>query len=172
MRPSSFHRPAALAALLLAFSGGAMAQSQAAQSGTPAGQEWWRGHPYTWASVGTTFAYGQTYGSANVGVGWLMRQGIAPNVELGYAFGNTPAVWTVRPGVSWYLPIAVIRPYVGAYFTHWFVSDGYPDQNGVGARAGLSLGRVLALGVTYDHALGCSQNCDSWAPQISAGYAF
>ncbi len=171
--PLTFHRSTsrslALAALLVASAGSALAQSSTAQ---PSGQEWWRGQLYTWGSVGTTFAYGETYGSANVGLGWLMRHGIAPNVELGYAFGNTPTIWSLRPGVSWYLPVAKVRPYVGAYYTHWFVGSGLPDQNGVGGRAGFSLGRVLALGVTYDHALGCSKDCDSWAPQISAGYAF
>ena len=98
-----------------------------------------------------------------------MLHGIAPNVELGYAFGNSPTLWTLRPGVTWYMPLPIVRPFVGAYYTHWFVGGGLPDQNGIGGRAGLSLGRVITLGVTYDHALGCSQNCDSWTPQISAG---
>ena len=97
---------------------------------------------------------------------------LAPNVELGYAFGSSPTLWTMRPGVTWYMPVPVFRPYVGTYYTHWFVGDGLADQNGIGGRAGLSLGRVLSLGVIYEHALGCSTNCDSWAPQLSAGYAF
>ena len=130
------------------------------------------GRLYSWASVGTTFAYGQTYANANLGVGWLMRNGIAPNVELGYSFGGSPTIWALRPGVSWYLPIRVIHPYIGAYFTHWFVGNGLSDQNGIGGRAGFSLGRVLSLGVTYDHAIDCSSNCDSWTPQIAAGYSF
>jgi hypothetical protein len=58
------------------------------------------------------------------------------------------------------------------YYTRWFVGDGLPDQNGIGGRAGLSFGQVLSVGVTYDHALGCSNNCDSWTPQIAAGYSF
>jgi len=125
--------------------------------------------PYTWASVGTTFAYGQTYGSANVGAGLLVRYGIAPNVELGYAFGNSPTLWSLRPGVTWYVPVSNVRPYLGAFYTRWFVGDGQPDQNGIGGRAGFSLGRVISLGVTYDHAFGCDRNCDSWTPMISAG---
>ncbi|HYV66212.1 MAG TPA: hypothetical protein VE964_08205 [Myxococcales bacterium] len=129
----------------------------------------WKGRLYSWASVGTTFAYGTTYGSANVGVGYLMRYGIAPNVEAGYTFGNTPTFWTVRPGVTWYMPLPLVHPYVGGYYTHWFVGSGFPDQDGIGGRAGLTLFRALTLGVTYDHALGCSRNCDVWTPLISAG---
>ena len=178
--------------LLLALSGSAAAQPMGSQepaepvtqappppppaavSAPPKKAEppWWKGRIYSWASVGTTFAYDQTYGSANVGVGWLMRNGIAPNVEVGYAFGNSPTLWSLRPGVSWYLPIPVVQPYIGAYYTHWFVGSGLPDENGIGGRAGFSLGRVLALGVTYDRALGCDRNCDSWTPTLSAGYSF
>ncbi len=132
----------------------------------------WSGKPYSWASFGTTFAYGQTYANANVGVGWLMRNGIAPNVEVGYAFGNSPTLWTLRPGVTWFMPIPTIHPYVGAYYTRWFVGSGLPDQNGIGGRAGISLGRVLSLGVSYDHALGCDRNCDSWTPTLSAGISY
>jgi hypothetical protein len=129
----------------------------------------WARRLYSWASVGTTFAYGTTYGSANVGAGLLMQHGIAPNVELGYAFGSSPTLWTLRPGVTWYMPVPVFQPYVGTYYTHWFVGGNQQDQNGIGGRAGISLGRVISLGVTYDHALDCNQNCNIWSPQISAG---
>jgi hypothetical protein len=127
------------------------------------------GRLYSWASLGTTFAYNQTYGSANVGAGYLMQHGIAPNVELGYAFGNSPTVWSLRPGVTWYMPVAMIHPYVGAHYSHWFVGGNLQDQNGIGGRAGFSLGRVISFGLVYDHALDCNANCDIWAPQISAG---
>jgi len=180
----------AAAALLLTVAGGASAQANAtaepaavpaaavdaAPSQQPAPalppaqkQEAQRPKVFTWASFGTTFAYGQTYGSANVGAGVLLQRGIAPNVELGYAFGNSPTLWSLRPGVTWYVPMGNVRPYVGAYYTHWFVGDGRPDQDGIGARLGLSLGQVMSVGVTYDRAFNCSQNCDSWTPTISAG---
>lgn len=124
---------------------------------------------YPWGSIGTTFAYGETYASANLGVGYLMRGGITPNVEGSYMFGNSPTLLALRPGVTWFMPGPGARPYIGAYYTHWFVGDDRPDQDGVGGRVGFSLGRVLSLGVTYDRALGCSNNCDVWTPQISAG---
>ena len=131
-----------------------------------------RNRLYTWGSVGTTFAYGQTYGNLSVGAGLLMQKGLAPNVELSYNFGSSPTLWTLRPGVTWYLPVARFHPYIGGYYTHWFVSGNFPDQNGIGARGGFSLGRVLSLAVTYDHALNCDRNCDIWTPQVSAGVSF
>jgi hypothetical protein len=127
-----------------------------------------RGTLYTWGSVGTTFAYDNTYASANLGVGYIMKLGITPNVELSYAFGSDPNVWSLRPGVTWFMPVPMLSPYVGAYYARWFVS-GLDDRNGVGGRAGISLGRLLSLGVTYERALDCDRNCDVWSPQISAG---
>ncbi|BDG04730.1 hypothetical protein [Anaeromyxobacter oryzae] len=126
---------------------------------------------YTWGSIGTTFAYGQTYGSASFGVGYLMQAGIAPNVEASYVFGNSPTMWALKPGVTWFMPVPRFQPYVGAYYTHWFVNGSLPDENGVGARAGFSLGRMISLGVTYDRALNCEKNCESWSPQVAAGFS-
>lgn len=166
-------RPLLVFAAVLAFSAIAAAQpSTPAEPAAPAQPKWYSGKPYGWVSGGTTFAYNQTYASINVGAGWLMRNGLAPNVEVGSAFGNTPTLWSVRPGVSWFLPIPGVQPFIGAYYTHWFVTDGFADQNGVGGRAGVSIGSVLAVGVNYDHLLSCNANCDSWTPVISAGYAF
>jgi hypothetical protein len=128
-----------------------------------------RGKLFTWGSVGTTFAYGETYGSANLGVGYfLIPSGITPNVEASYAFGNTPTLWALRPGVIWYTSLP-FRPYVGVHYTRWFVSGDLPDANAFGGRAGFSLGRVLSLGVTYDRLLDCERNCDTWMPVVSAG---
>jgi hypothetical protein len=126
---------------------------------------------YGWASAGTSYAYGEYYASANVGLGYMLGHGITPNVEASYMFANSPTVWALRPGVTWYMPVKVIQPYVGVYYTHWFVSGARPDEDGIGARAGISLGRFLSLGFTYDRALDCSGDCDSWSPQISAGFS-
>jgi len=127
---------------------------------------------YTWGSVGTSFAYGNTYWNASLGVGYLMRHGLTPNVEVSYAFGESPTITSLRPGVIWYLPVKRIQPYVGVHYTHWFVGDDFPDQDGVGGRAGVSIGRMLSLGVVYDRALDCDQDCDVWYPQVTAGVSF
>jgi len=131
----------------------------------------WRKNLYTWGSVGTTFAYGNAYGSLNAGAGYMMKHGLLPNLELSYNFGAEPTLWTVRPGVTWFLPLQVGHPYVGAYYTHWFVGGSLPDQDGVGGRAGFSIGRALSVGVTYDRAFNCSHDCDIWTPQVSAGFS-
>jgi hypothetical protein len=127
------------------------------------------GKLYTWGGLGATFAYGQTYGSLTLGAGYLLlRSGIAPNLEASYSFGATPNFWVLRPGVTWYLSVPVVNPYVGAYYATWYPTSGdFSNQNGVGARAGISLKR-FSLGVTYDRALNCSRNCDVVTPIIGA----
>jgi len=138
-----------------------------------AGKKWWSGQVFTWLSAGSTFAYGNAYGNVSLGAGWLMQNGIAPNFEVGYSFGGTPDIWTLRPGITWYTPIPVLRPYIGVYYTRWLVGHGFEDRNGVGARMGFSLGRFISLGVLYDRVIdGCSNNCDSWTPMISGGASF
>jgi len=138
----------------------------------PAPQKEKRGVLYPWLTVGTTFAYGQTYGNVSAGLGYVMNHGLTPNLEVSYSWGATPTLWAVRPGVTWFLQIPVLHPYVGAYYTHWFVSGNFQDQNGVGARLGISLGRSISLGVTYDRVLNCSHQCDSWTPLIGAAASF
>ncbi len=134
-------------------------------------QEKWTKKIYPWASVGTTFAYGNTYGSVTAGVAYLRKHGLAPNVELSYNFGADPTLWTLRPGITWFMPVPRLNPYIGAYYTRWFVGSGLPDQNGVGGRAGVSVGKFLSLSVTYDRALNCDRNCDIWTPQVGAGFS-
>jgi hypothetical protein len=125
---------------------------------------------YVWATTGPTFVYGETFWSASVGAGYQIQGGFAPNIELSHTFFNSPTMWSVRPGVTWFLPVA-FHPYIGAFLMHWFVSGG-PDQSGVGFRAGFSLNRILSFAITYDHAIGCNHNCDAWTPELSAGLAF
>jgi hypothetical protein len=126
------------------------------------------GRVYAWGTVGPTFAYGNTYGSLGLGVGYRMPSNLAPNVELTYNFGPEPTFWTLRPGVTWFIPISLGHPFIGGYLTHWFVNDA-GDRNGIGARAGFSIGRILSFAITYDHAIGCSQSCDLWTPSLTAG---
>jgi len=121
---------------------------------------------YTWVSLGTTFAYGNTYGTVGAGAGYVVLGGLAPNLEVAYSFGSSPTLWALRPGVTWFVPMH-LHPFVGAYYAERFVSGTNPS-GGVGARAGFPLGQLFSLAVTYDHALNCVKNCDIWTPQVSA----
>jgi hypothetical protein len=145
--------------------------ADASSGGSAAAQPTPERHPFVWASTGPTFAYGKTYWSLSGGVGYHIRYGLAPNIELSRMFANSPTIWSVRPGVTWFAPLP-FQPYVGAYYMHWFVSGDRADRDGVGARLGLSLIRLVAFEVTYDHALSCSHDCDAWTPEVTARFTF
>jgi hypothetical protein len=148
----------------------APAATPTASAAAPAQPQGPRGRLYTWGAIGTTFTAGQTYANLTLGAGYLLlRSGLAPNLEVSYSFGETPTIWALRPGVTWYMQIPVLHPYLGAYYARWFVGSGRPDENALGARGGISLGRFISLGVTYERVLDCSRSCDAWSPMVTAG---
>ncbi len=125
---------------------------------------------YIWGSAGFTVAYGKAYWNLGVGGGYFLPAGLLANLELSRAFGSSPAFTAFRPGITWFAPLP-LRPFVGAYYTHWFV-DGRGDRDGFGGRAGLSLLPFLSLALSYDRSFNCNHNCTAWTPQVTAGLTF
>lgn len=143
----------------------------------PQGEPWFRRLRLS-GYLGTSWAYGTTYLSLGVGVGYDVFAGLTPSLQATFWAGGTPSVWMLQPGVDWFVPLpGRIRPYVGAYWAHWFVSAGYEDRDAVGFRGGLSFAQLgpasMALGVAYEHVYaGCTTGCDYWYPQVSAAFGF
>jgi hypothetical protein len=154
---------------------GAAAEAMVGEADTSSGESSKQAAParhqvYVWATTGPTFAYDKAFWSASVGAGYHIQAGLAPNVELAHTFFNSPTMWILRPGITWFVPVP-FHPYIGGYFMHWFVNGG-ADRSGIGFRAGFSLGPIVSLAITYDHAISCGLHCDAWTPEISAGVAF
>ncbi len=130
-----------------------------------------------WANLGATWAYGASYVNLGAGVGYVVYAGLLPTFDVTWSFGASPTVLMLKPGLDWFPPLpGRIRPYVGAYYAHWFVGNGFPDQDAWGARGGFSFAQVgpavLLLGVAYEHVFtNCSGSCSYWVPQITAGFA-
>lgn len=128
------------------------------------------------ATAGASYAFGQTYFSLGGHLGYGVGFGLEPNVEAQWWLGQSPTIVKLAPGITWYLPLPLIRPYVGGYYARWIVSSGVSDQDALGARAGLvvfSAGPASAgLGVAYERRLSCNVNCDTWLPEASAGITF
>jgi len=142
----------------------------------PQGEPWFRRLRLS-GYVGTAWSYGTTYLTLGVGVGYDVFAGLTPSLQASFWAGS-PSVWMLQPGVDWFVPLpGRIRPYVGAYWAHWFVSAGYEDRDAIGFRGGLSFAQLgpasMALGVAYEHVYsGCTTGCDYWYPQVSAGIGF
>jgi hypothetical protein len=111
------------------------------------------------------------------GVGYVVYAGLLPTFDVSFSFGAAPTVLVLKPGLDWFLPLpGRIRPYVGAYYAHWFVSSGYPGQDAWGLRGGFSFAQmgpaVFLVGIAYEHVFtNCYGSCSYWVPQIAAGFA-
>ena len=125
------------------------------------------------ASVGAGSSYGNTYFLIGARLGRDLAKGFMLELDGQYWAGETPSLFRLAPGITWYTPL---RLYLGAYYARWFVGSGFPDQNAVGARAGYTMfsrGRTFAgVGVAYEKALDCKSNCESWWPEASVGVSF
>jgi hypothetical protein len=129
--------------------------------------------------VGVTFGAGTSSGQSYVMFGGLLGYEVAAGFEVyfdgQYWGGSAPAVGRVAPGVNWYAPIP-FRPYLGAYYAHWFVGGVDPDQDAVGGRAGLTIASgpraALGAGLVYERLLGCTTSCEAWWPELSFGFRF
>jgi len=126
-------------------------------------------------SVGVGVAYRQVYAT----VGGLVGRGLGLGFELSlagdYWFANSPTLFKLSPGLTWYAPLP-LGPYIGGYYAHSFVAAPLSDTDAVGVRGGLTLvsaGPVaLMAGVAYERQLSCPRDCDSWRPEAMASFSF
>jgi len=142
---------------------------------TPHGS--WARRLRVWVNAGTTWAYGNSYFNLGAGAGYEVIAGLAPVLDLSWSIGPSPMVFGLKPGLDWFVPLpGRVRPYVGAYYAHWFVGGGFPDQDAWGARGGLSFAQAgpatFSLGVAYEKVFtNCTGSCEYWIPQVSAGFS-
>ena len=128
------------------------------------------------ASAGVGRAYGQTYYEVGGRLGYDLGFGVTPEIGLAYWGGATPTFYQLTPGLTWYFPLPLVRPYLGGFYAHDFVSSGFPDQDGLGVRGGIGLlgaGPLsINVGIAYERRLSCPADCDTWWPEASVGIAF
>ena len=128
------------------------------------------------ASAGVGRAYGQTFFELGGRLGYDLGFGFTPEVGLAFWGGGTPNFVQLSPGLTWYAPLPIIRPYLGGFYAHDFVSSGFPDQDALGVRGGIGLlgagPLFINIGVAYERRLSCPADCDTWWPEASAGLSF
>lgn len=135
-----------------------------------------KSHP---VSLGLVVGGGSSYGQSYFLIGGRVGYGLGLGLELSFDgqwwTGGTPSLGKLAPGLLWVAPLP-FRPYLGAYYAHWFVGSGYADEDAIGGRVGLVVGGAgrasLAVGVAYEHAFSCSVYCDAWFPEAMAGVTF
>lgn len=123
---------------------------------------------------------GSGYFAIGLGAGYYVISGLEVGFDVSQWFGSDPNVTQISPQLRYvfyqllrYVPIA---PYLGAFYRHWFLWDGFPDYDTLGGRAGaiLSLGgrAYVGLGVAYERILNDCTSCDNVYPELSVAVAF
>ena len=130
------------------------------------------------AGAGATSSLGERHFAIGGAVGYYVLDGLALGLGLQHQFGD-PSISLVSPEVRYVVQPLVGRsplvPYVGGFYSHWFVSAPFSDVDTIGGRGGLlyvSGQLVLGLGVAYEHVVSaCTENCDSIYPDLTIAIA-
>ena len=124
---------------------------------------------------------GQTYVILGAGAGYYLMDGLEAGVDLEGWVLQSPAFWKVTPQVRYVLwQVSPIRPYVGAFWRHTFVtgdnSQFIPDYDSYGGRLGIAYrkgGNYLAVGAVYEKFIDSPFTDDSiWYPEIAFWVSF
>lgn len=126
----------------------------------------------------TQRSYDQRYYVLGGGFGYYVLRGLEPSVQAVHWFGGEPTVTKLSPALRYVFvgaPVS-LKPYVGAFYSHWFLSGDGLDLDTVGGRAGLvsygSGGLVIGLGVVYERVVSdCTEECDEIYPDITLSYS-
>jgi hypothetical protein len=113
------------------------------------------------------------------GVGYYVVDGLEVGLGVDHTFGVDPGITQVTPEsryVLWFVP--VLKPYVGAFFRHAFIGDGYNDVESIGARAGAFWvsggGSYFGGGVVYETVVSeCGGDaCTQVYPELALSLSF
>lgn len=171
-------RNAALAAAGLGVSlllGPSAARAEPGPDGTP----WGRGRIALSLSVGSEEAFGDDYLLVGAGVGYFVLDGLEIGLDGVRWFGGDPGISVVSPGLR-YVAVPLgwpVLPYVGGFYTHYFIGGAFDDFDTVGARVGLVLhrggGLVVGVGAIAERIVSdCDEDCTSIYPELSIGFTF
>jgi len=114
-----------------------------------------------------------------VGVGYYVIDGLEVGLGVDHTFGLDPSITQVTPEsryVLWFVP--VLKPYVGAFFRHAFIGDGFNDVESIGARAGAFWvsggGSYFGGGVVYETVVSecAGDDCTQVYPELALSLSF
>lgn len=133
-------------------------------------------------SIGFSTAIGgasnQSWFILGVGLGAFVLDGLEVHADSTFWIGD-PFLATLTPGVRyvfWMVP--TVKPYVGTFFRHYFVTGVLEDSNSLGGRAGINImmseRAYVGGGVIYEHFLDDAlfTNADQVYPEITIAVAF
>jgi hypothetical protein len=132
--------------------------------------------------VGAGWIGSDEYLILGAGAGYFLVDGLEAGLDYEAWLFGSPVLNRLSPEVRYvFHMVPVIKPYVGGFYRHTFVSNDYKDLNSLGARLGLYYvprggGMYLGGGAVYERYLNCSSgefvDCDDWYPEIFVGISF
>ena len=130
--------------------------------------------------AGSVSAGSRDYIIFGAGVSYYVLDGLAVGLDGEVWLAEDPTVYTLTPQARYVLYfVPVVKPYVGAFYRHYFLTDEFDDIDSIGGRVGAYIvpggGSYIGLGAVYEKQLGCEDNgfrdCDSWYPELTIGFA-
>lgn len=109
-------------------------------------------------------------------VGYFVFDNIELGVDGAFQMGDSPFAAQLGPTVRAFFPInAAAHPYVGAFYRHWFLTEGLDDVDSVGARAGIVVRTGVALfgiGLVYETIVSdCDgDGCSDLYPELGVSF--
>lgn len=139
-----------------------------------------KGRTHFVVSGGTGYEFNQSYFVLGLGVSYYLIDGLNVGLFLESWSGSDPSMKKVTPSAQYvFYQVPVLKPYIGVFYRRTY-TEGLPDANSVGGRAGVYLqaGRnaYLGVGAVYESYLDCNQtvysSCSSTYPELSFTIAF
>lgn len=165
-------------ACCLSSSGAAAQQADAARAPGPFAA----GMPRLSLTAGTGWSGTETYFILGVGGGYFFVNGLEVGLDYEAWLGGTPTLQRLSPELRYvFYFVPTVKPYLGTFYRHTFVSDGFVDFDQIGVRGGIYFVPERAHfygggGVVYERVLDCRAgvvvDCDSVYPELFLGITF
>ncbi len=112
-----------------------------------------------------------------ISIGVFVIDNLELGVDTAFQFGDSPFAAYLGPTARYVFPVnSYVAPYIGGFYRHWFLSEGFEDFDSLGARLGLlvrSGAAYLYLGIVYEAVVSeCDGDCDEFYPEFGVSYFF
>ncbi len=128
-------------------------------------------------TVGAGSGYGSSYTIVGLSANYFALNGLS--VGLGYRgwLGGDPSINEIDVPVTYYVPVRRnLRPYLGGFARHTFISGDYDDYETYGGRAGISYVQgngYFSLGWVQEwYSRDNGDDSSRGYPEITAGMSF
>ena len=142
--------------------------------------------PFLQGSTTLTLTLGSAWIGTNdyfilgAGLGQYLINGLEVGLDGSIWLFDSPTIGTITPQIKYVVyQLPIIKPYIGAFYRHYFVGDDIEDFDSIGARVGIYIvsgkGAYFGVGGLYEHMLDCNENvleCDDWYPEFLVGISF